>query len=85
MKNCNYSEARSQDSVVRIKWKLSQVFQGLTGRQKAQQSTLSIYCFHHNFHKRDMYGLTSHTMRSDISIPDNIAEGFTASILDSGS
>jgi four helix bundle protein len=53
--------------------------------QKAHQFVLSMYLFSNNFPKNEIYGLTSQTGRAVISIPANIAETYTASILDSGS
>jgi hypothetical protein len=53
--------------------------------QKANQLVLSMYLFSNNFPKNEIYGLTSRTKRVVISIPANIAETYTASILDSGS
>ena len=52
------------------------IIQDLIVWQKAHQFVLSMYRFSNNFHKIEMYGLTSQTRRAAISIPANIAEGF---------
>jgi hypothetical protein len=53
--------------------------------QKAHQLVLSMYLFSNNFPKNETYGLISQTRRAVISIPVDIVETYTASILDSGS
>ena len=59
-----------------MKRRPAKVFQNLIVWQKAHQFVLSMYGFSQNFPKTEMYGLTSQTRRSAISIPANIAEGF---------
>ena len=51
-------------------------FQDLIVWQKAHQLVLSVYRFSGLFPKNEIYGLTSQTRRSAVSIPANIAEGF---------
>ena len=52
-------------------------FQDLIVWQKAHQFVLGIYKMSSNFPKEEAYGLTSQLRRSAVSIPANIAEGFT--------
>ncbi len=43
--------------------------------QKSHQLTLDVYKVVRNFHKEEMFGLTSQMKRASSSIPMNIAEG----------
>jgi four helix bundle protein len=52
-------------------------FQDLIVWQKAHQFVLEIYKFSSKFPKDENCGLTSQLRRAAISIPSNIAEGFT--------
>ena len=45
--------------------------------QKAHEFTLKVYEITKSFPKEEIYGLTSQFRRAAISIPANIAEGFT--------
>lgn len=51
-------------------------FQDLIVWQKAHMFVLMAYKYSSNFHKTEIYGLTSQLRRAAISIPANIAEGF---------
>ena len=55
----------------------ARTFQDLIVWQKAHQFVLKIYEFSDKFPKDENYGLTSQLRRAAISIPSNIAEGFT--------
>jgi len=55
---------------------IAKSFQDLIVRQKSHQLVLDIYKLSANFPKEEMYGLTSQLLRSVISVPANIAEGF---------
>ena len=54
----------------------AKAFQDIILWQKAHQFVLSIYRLRNNSPKTEMYGLTSQTRRTAISIPANVAEGF---------
>ena len=43
--------------------------------QRAMQLTVAIYRLTKDFPRDELYGLTSQTRRSAVSIPSNIAEG----------
>ena len=60
-----------------MKKKTANTFQDLIVWQKAHQFVLGIYEFSNEFPKDENYGLTSQLRRAAISIPSNIAEGFT--------
>ena len=60
-----------------VKKKTANTFQDLIVWQKAHQFVLEIYKFSSKFPKEKTYGLTSQLRRAAISIPSNIAEGFT--------
>jgi four helix bundle protein len=57
--------------------KTANTFQDLIVWQKVHQFVLRIYEFSNKFLKDENYGLTSQLRRAAISIPSNIAEGFT--------
>ncbi|MBU8892283.1 MAG: four helix bundle protein [Bacteroidales bacterium] len=52
-------------------------FKNLLVWQKAHQFVLEVYNVTKDFPKEELYGLTSQFRRAAISIPANIAEGFT--------
>ena len=45
--------------------------------QKAIQLTVEVYKATENYPKTELYGLTSHTRKTAVSVPSNIAEGST--------
>jgi len=51
-------------------------FRDLILWQKAHQVVLSVYRYSESFPKNETYGLTSQLIRSVVSVPANIAEGF---------
>lgn len=55
----------------------SKTFKDLIVWQKAHALVLSIYKMTVNLPKEELYGLTSQIRRAAVSIPANIAEGFT--------
>jgi four helix bundle protein len=61
----------------KIKKQTVSTFQDLIVWQKAHQFVLEIYKFSSKFPKDENCGLTSQLRRAAISIPSNIAEGFT--------
>ena len=52
-------------------------FENLIVWQKAHQLTLRIYQLTDAFPKNEIYGLTSQIRRAAVSVPSNIAEGYT--------
>jgi len=52
-----------------------QDFRRLSVWQKAHELVLAVYRATQNYPKQEVYGLTSQTRRSFVSIPANIAEG----------
>lgn len=54
-----------------------QTFEDLTAWQKAHALVLDVYRVTQAFPTDERYGLTSQLRRAAISIPSNIAEGFT--------
>ena len=52
-------------------------FEDLTAWQKAHALVLRVYGTTQTFPKDELYGLTSQLRRAAVSIPSNIAEGFT--------
>lgn len=52
-------------------------FEDLTAWQKAHHLTLKIYKLTQSFPAEEKFGLTSQIRRAAVSIPSNIAEGFT--------
>lgn len=57
--------------------KPARCFQDLIVWQKAHEFVLSVYRMTSAFPKSEIYGLTSQLRRAAVSIPANIAEGFT--------
>jgi len=57
--------------------KPSRTFQDLLVWQKAHKLVLSIYKMTHNLPKHELFGLTSQIRRAAVSVPANIAEGFS--------
>ncbi|MHC1703495.1 MAG: four helix bundle protein [Tenuifilaceae bacterium] len=55
----------------------AKTFKDLIVWQKAHSFVLSIYKMTSNLPKDEIYGLTSQIRRASVSIPANIAEGFT--------
>jgi four helix bundle protein len=55
----------------------SKTFQDLIVWQKAHQFVLAIYTATKNFPPDEKFGLTSQIRRASVSIPANIAEGFS--------
>ncbi len=53
----------------------AQSFRDLVVWQRAMQLTVAIYRLTKDFPRDELYGLTSQTRRSAVSIPSNIAEG----------
>lgn len=70
---------RTQNTEVRIQKleKMSSSFKNLLVWQKAHQFVIEIYSITKDFPKDELYGLTSQFRRAAISIPANIAEGYT--------
>ena len=66
----------SQVSVVRFQGKIKS-FEDLEVWQKSHAVVLSIYRISAEFPKEERYGLTSQLRRAAVSVPANIAEGFT--------
>lgn len=60
-----------------MKKKPAKSFLDLTVWQKAHQLVLAIYKLSEDFPKNEIYGLTSQLRRAAVSIPANIAEGFS--------
>jgi len=60
-----------------VKRKPAKSFLDLTVWQKAHQLVLTIYKLSEGFPKDEIYGLTSQLRRAAVSIPANIAEGFS--------
>lgn len=56
-------------------------FQDLVVWQKSHQLVLEIYSLTKSFPKDELYALTSQIRRASVSIPANIAEGFTKKTL----
>lgn len=56
---------------------MSSSFKDLLVWQKAHQFVLEIYRLTKDFPKDELFGLTSQFRRAAVSIPANIAEGFT--------
>ncbi|MBI9052787.1 MAG: four helix bundle protein [Bacteroidales bacterium] len=56
---------------------MSSSFKDLLVWQKAHQFVLEVYRITKDFPKDELYGLTSQFRRASVSIPANIAEGFT--------
>jgi four helix bundle protein len=52
-------------------------FQDLIVWQKAHALTLRVYTMTKTFPKEELFGLTSQMRRSAVSVPANIAEGFS--------
>jgi four helix bundle protein len=52
-------------------------FEDLVVWQKAHQFVLNVYRFSRSFPKVELYGLTSQLRRAAISVPANVAEGFS--------
>src|SRR3972149_7909774 len=50
-------------------------YQNLTVWQKAMILASDVYILTNEYPKSDLYGLTSQTRRSAVSIPSNVAEG----------
>lgn len=57
--------------------KPARTFQDLILWQKAHQFVLEVYKLTSGFPRSEIYGLTSQCRRAAVSIPANIAEGFT--------
>lgn len=57
--------------------KPARTFQDLIIWQKAHQFVLEVYKLTNGFPRSEIYGLTSQFRRAAVSIPANIAEGFT--------
>ena len=55
----------------------AQRFEDLVVWQKAHQFVLEVYCFSRCFPKVELYGLTSQLRRAAVSVPANVAEGFS--------
>ncbi len=55
----------------------SKSFEDLIVWQKAHQLTLHIYKLTRDFPKNEIYGLTSQIRRAAVSVPSNIAEGYS--------
>ena len=66
----------SQVPVVRFQGKIKS-FEDLGVWQKAHALVLSVYQTAKGFPKDERFGLTSQLKRSAVSVPANIAEGFT--------
>jgi four helix bundle protein len=56
---------------------MSSSFKDLLVWQKAHQFVLEVYKLTKDFPKDELYGLTSQFRRAAVSIPANIAEGYT--------
>jgi four helix bundle protein len=55
----------------------AQRFEDLVVWQKAHQFVLRVYRFSGCFPKAELYGLTSQVRRAAVSVPANVAEGFS--------
>jgi four helix bundle protein len=66
----------SQVSVVRYQGKIKS-FEDLEVWQKSHALVLAIYKVSATFPKEERFGLTSQLRRAAVSVPANIAEGFT--------
>jgi four helix bundle protein len=55
----------------------AQRFEDLVVWQKAHQFVLQVYHFSRCFPKDELYGLTSQLRRASVSVPANVAEGFS--------
>jgi four helix bundle protein len=51
-------------------------FQEILAWQKSHALTLEVYRLTAEYPKHEIFGLTSQTRRSSVSVPSNIAEGF---------
>jgi len=56
---------------------MSSSFKDLLVWRKAHQFVLEVYMLTKNFPKDELYGLTSQFRRAAVTIPANIAEGYT--------
>jgi four helix bundle protein len=56
-------------------------FRDLKVWEKAHKFVLKVYALTESFPKEELYGLTSQFRRAAISVPANIAEGYTKSTL----
>lgn len=54
----------------------ARTFRDLTVWRKAHEFVLWVYRFTRKFPKEELYGLSSQSRRSAVSIPANVAEGF---------
>ena len=66
-----------QNTVDRKSDKKIKTFQDLQVWKTAHSFVLEIYKISYNFPKDELYGITSQIRRSSVSIPANIAEGFS--------
>ena len=57
--------------------KKAKTFKDLIVWQKAHEFVMSVYQATNNFPREEIYGLTSQFRRAAVSIPANIAEGFS--------
>ncbi len=68
------SRQENSDSLKNLKIK---TFQDLQVWKRAHSFALEIYKISYHFPKDELYGITSQIRRSSVSIPANIAEGFS--------